>query len=306
MRNFREALEVCELVDLGFSEVAYTYDNKISGRANVQVRLDRAVADNTWRNIFAESRVVHRVTPCSDYCAIILECMKEDVQRPRPSRRHYEVMWERNPSLPERIAMAWKDAGPKHNLGDIRLGLGRLTGNLQDWSKANFGAVNRELEQARNKLAELMSMNADRREIRAVTDKMNELLYREEMMWMQRSRINWLREGDRNTKFFHNKAVWRARKNKIKKLKDDNGIWQENSKVMGQMATNYFKDLFAAEENLVTDPVLELFEEKITPDMNDQLCMDFSDKEISYALFQIGPLKAPGPDGFPACFFQRN
>ena len=28
--------------------------------------------------------------------------------------------------------------------------------------------------------------------------------------------------------------------------------------------------------------------------------------EISNALFQIGPLKAPGPDGFPARFFQRN
>jgi hypothetical protein len=212
-------------------------------------------------------------------------------------------MWEHDPSLPERIAMAWKDAGLKHNMGDIQLSLGRLMGNLQEWSKANFGVVNRELEQARNKLAELMSMNADRREIRAVADEMNELLYREEMMWMQHSRINWLREGDRNTKFFQNKAVWRARKNKIKKLKDDNGIWQENSKVMGQMAINYFKDLFVVEENLVTDPVLELFEEKITHDMNDQLCMDFLDKEISDALFQIGPLKAPRPDGFPARFF---
>ena len=36
------------------------------------------------------------------------------------------------------------------------------------------------------------------------------------------------------------------------------------------------------------------------------LCKEFSDKEIGDALFQIGPLKAPGPDGFPARFFQRN
>jgi len=33
---------------------------------------------------------------------------------------------------------------------------------------------------------------------------------------------------------------------------------------------------------------------------------NFSDEEIGDALFQIGPLKAPGPDGFPARFFQRN
>jgi hypothetical protein len=40
--------------------------------------------------------------------------------------------------------------------------------------------------------------------------------------------------------------------------------------------------------------------------MNDELCKGFIDKEISDALFQIGPLKASGPGGFPTCFFQRN
>jgi hypothetical protein len=52
---------------------------------------------------------------------------------------------------------------------------------------------------------------------------MDELLHREEVMWMQRSRISWLREGDKNTSFFHNKASGRARKNKILKLKKEDG-----------------------------------------------------------------------------------
>lgn len=69
-----------------------------------------------------------------------------------------------------------------------------------------------------------MTMNADRQEIRNITDKMNELLYQEEMMWLQRSRITWLKEGDRNTKYFQSKAVWRARKNKIRELTDSIGV----------------------------------------------------------------------------------
>jgi hypothetical protein len=31
--------------------------------------------------------------------------------------------------------------------------------------------------------------------------------------------------------------------------------------------------------------------------MNDELCKGFTHKEISNALFQIGPLKTSGPDG---------
>ncbi|KAK1648484.1 hypothetical protein QYE76_066289 [Lolium multiflorum] len=46
--------------------------------------------------------------------------------------------------------------------------------------------------------------------------------------------------------------------------------------------------------------------EKVDGIMNDDLCKDFTDEEISDALFQIGPLKAPGVDGFPARFYRRN
>jgi hypothetical protein len=40
--------------------------------------------------------------------------------------------------------------------------------------------------------------------------------------------------------------------------------------------------------------------------MNDNLRRDFTDDEIGDALFHIGPLKAPGVDGFPARFYQNN
>jgi hypothetical protein len=52
--------------------------------------------------------------------------------------------------------------------------------------------------------------------------------------------------------------------------------------------------------------VLPLFEPKVSAELNESLVKDFSEKEISDALFQVGPLKAPGPDGFLVRFFQKN
>jgi hypothetical protein len=46
-----------------------------------------------------------------------------------------------------------------------------------------------------------------------------------------------------------------------------------------------------------------MFEPVITYETNHDLCKSFSEEEISDALFQIGPLKALGPDGFPGQFF---
>jgi hypothetical protein len=75
---------------------------------------------------------------------------------------------------------------------------------------------------------------------------------------------------------------------------------------MERMATSYFKELFTQDPSLNSDILIDLIQEKVSPEINTDLCKDFMDEEIGVALFQIGPLKAPGVDGFSARFYQRN
>jgi hypothetical protein len=72
------------------------------------------------------------------------------------------------------------------------------------------------------------------------------------------------------------------------------------------MATNFFRNLYTREEGLDPSVIINRMHVCGDGNMNDKLCAPFSEKEIGDALFQIGPLKAPRPDGFPARFMQRN
>jgi hypothetical protein len=75
---------------------------------------------------------------------------------------------------------------------------------------------------------------------------------------------------------------------------------------MEVMACEFFKESYVADPYVQMQDALDLVQPRITPEINEVFCKGFSDKEISDAMFQIESLKAPGPDGFPACFFQRH
>uniref|UniRef100_A0A8I7BAN9 Reverse transcriptase domain-containing protein n=1 Tax=Hordeum vulgare subsp. vulgare TaxID=112509 RepID=A0A8I7BAN9_HORVV len=75
---------------------------------------------------------------------------------------------------------------------------------------------------------------------------------------------------------------------------------------MKLMATSYFKEVYTKDPTPTPVVVLDGIVPKVTEQMNDILSAPFSEEEVSNALFQIGPLKAPDTDGFPTRFYQRN
>lgn len=80
--------------------------------------------------------------------------------------------------------------------------------------------------------------------------QLDELLYREEMLWLQRSRITWLKEGERNTVYLHRQAVWRACRNYIQRLRRLDGSWSTTPSDMELMATLYFKEVYTKDPTL--------------------------------------------------------
>lgn len=52
--------------------------------------------------------------------------------------------------------------------------------------------------------------------------------------------------------------------------------------------------------------VTQVMGSRVSALMNQKLTETFTVEEINSALHQMAPLKALGPDGFTACFYQQN
>lgn len=310
MEAFRDTLDHCNLHDLGFSGTPWTYNNKQRGNKNVRVRLDRDVSCPAWTSLFPQASVRHLTSSRSDHCPLLLDLGNEGKKKTRTKKRslRYEAMWERESSLGQQIEEAWTNQLPASDLSDIHKKLSATMACLGSWSSQVFGSVNKEIKLLKTRLEDLQKSDfiGNQEYIKTISSRLDEILLREEIMWKQRSRINWLREGDQNTRYFHRKASGRSKKNKISRLKRADGSFAIDEEEILSKTHLFFNELYTEDPQVNPGALLQLVEPSVSDQINQQLTADFTDEEIGDALFQIGPLKAPGPDGLPARFFQRN
>ncbi|KAK3226778.1 hypothetical protein Dsin_006640 [Dipteronia sinensis] len=117
--------------------------------------------------------------------------------------------------------------------------------------------------------------------------------------WQQKSRNCWLKEGDRNTKFFHISTIIRRRRNKIKGFKKEDGNWIRDIGKMKKETINYFLNFFEMKQShdeYSQLPMLFLgLKERDISHLSSSVC----ENDIKMSLFNIGGIKALGPNGRP-------
>lgn len=84
----------------------------------------------------------------------------------------------------------------------------------------------------------------DGEEIRKIESQINSTLIDEDIYWKQRSGADWLRKGDKNTKFFHAKVSARKRKNKVWGVENSQGVWLRERDDIEKEFCGYSQELF--------------------------------------------------------------
>ena len=124
----------------------------------------------------------------------------------------------------------------------------------------------------------------------------------EEISWRQKSRETWLKEGDKNTGFFHKMANSNKMRNCLKKIKV-NGTWLSEDHDIQRGVVRAFQDLLSDPRGW--HPCWNNIEfDRIGVEEAAKLEESFFVDEVFSTLSNLNRDKAPGPNGFSLAFWQ--
>ncbi|XP_074278658.1 uncharacterized protein LOC141602254 [Silene latifolia] len=107
MNSFREAVIDCGLRDVVFEGYEFTFDNGQANEANRQCRLDRAMGNEGWFELFSYAQVGHLVIEWSDHSPIKLWLERRRDNRDGKKLFHFEQLWIGEEECEDTIRLAW-------------------------------------------------------------------------------------------------------------------------------------------------------------------------------------------------------
>ncbi|KAL0462661.1 UNVERIFIED_CONTAM: hypothetical protein Slati_0153700 [Sesamum latifolium] len=264
MRNFRQALEACELHDVGCTRDPFTWSNRYISPRTVLERLDRACANMGWSHLFPNAMVTHLPVTCSDHKALLIQLEEGPrvVQKCSRSWR-FEAAWLQSNHCEVVVMESW---GVANTPGGVSAKLAACQQNLASWDRNVF--------------------RADR----------NRLAAREETVWRQRSKDTWIREGDRNTSFFHQRASNRFKTNVIRRVRDVAGNWVVNEEDIRQCIVSHFSGVYASCRPQWNDIAkgTENLQWVVDDSMAGDLMQPYTEEEVTQSSISNGPSKISG------------
>ncbi|KAL6521117.1 hypothetical protein OROGR_017686 [Orobanche gracilis] len=242
IEGFNQALDDCGLHDIGMKGYEFTWVKSRGTDRWVEERLDRAVSTDTWMENHSQV-VVHNIqTVYSDHAALFMD-LDNMQEGPREHWFRFESAWLLDKQCREVVLTTWgKEAGM--GLNDK---LSVCAEKLQEWggeAVANFGRNIKRLKACLRYLRGMRDIISAEAFVET-TRQLKLLQAQQDAYWRQQAKMHWLNDGDRNTKFFHRSATARMRKNHIRKLKDENGMWVEDD-LLRNLVQRYYQKIFTS------------------------------------------------------------
>ena len=304
---FRAFVDNAELMDMDLKGSRFTWLSNPRNGVITKEKIDRLLVNWSWRRSFPNAIVSAFPPISSDHSPLVLNFQPKVGDG---GLFKYEAYWEDHPACHQVISDGWQDV--EDNGEPWRNFVAKIKAckrNLKAWSQNTFKNASKEISKLKRQLQELMSVqtaDTDVERIQSIKGEIQCLWAQEEKYWGLRSRLKWLKWGDKNSNFFHATTVQRRDRNRIQRLQHTTGEWIEGQEEVTGHIMEHFRKIYQSDDTHDFHSCLDAIPQLVDDNMNAELCKEVSDSKIKEATFSLGALKAPGCDGFNGLFYQNH
>ncbi|XP_060959260.1 uncharacterized protein LOC133030510 [Cannabis sativa] len=271
------------------------------------------MANPSWLNMYPVAEAIFFQEGLFDHTPVILTVYPSLPSGRKPFK--YFPMWSSSPHYQKQVADSWKVSVVGTKMYQIVTKLKRLKPVLTAINKQGFADVQGEEMRVKELMNECQQrLNHDplnvtlmqqEKEVREQYAEKHKVLI---SFLQQKSKVNWIKNGDSNTSVFHSSIKDRTRKNRILSVVNAQGDRVDDQEKITEAFLDYYKELLGTSmigrQRVKTSVMNE--GPLITSTHAEALMTDFSKEEIKAAMFSIPGVKSPGPDGYGSYFFQDN
>ncbi|KAI8535207.1 hypothetical protein RHMOL_Rhmol10G0155700 [Rhododendron molle] len=244
----------------------------------------------------------------SDHCLVMILDDNRD-WGPKPFR--FLDIWLFNPNCLKVAEETWNNVQVTGWAGFILQKMRAIKDRLKVWNKEEFGDINCALAVVGSELnrldvlAEERQLTPDEKAVKCKSKtefwRLSKLL---ESLWRQKSRVNWLKLGDKNTRFFQAMANNKYKRNMVGSIVVNGRVLEEPLDIKEATVEYFSRNFF---EERVHKVVLEgEFPRTFSRSAALELEKEFEEGEIVATLKGCRNLKAPGPVGFNFSFVKKE
>ncbi|KAH6818323.1 hypothetical protein C2S51_001926 [Perilla frutescens var. frutescens] len=311
--DFNNFIGDLDLTEVESNGLFFSWSSRRFFPAVTESKIDRALVSKDFHDAWSTFTASLLPRNCSDHSPLVVFCKASQSSGPRPFR--FWNMWTSHASFLSLVRESWKEE--VHSRSKIRvvmIKMKRLKAVLKDWNATVFGNFNIKIDDLGKNLEaiqEEISLHSysDERmnEEIAYQADINNLLLVESSHLQQQSRIDWLNDGDRNTKFFHARIQARRAKAAMDVMSINGELVSDLSRIADHVV-NYFNILFSdsGECNMDLSLVDKLIPQLITNEQAQNLTTIPSMVEVHSAVLALDANSAAGPDGYTGKFFHES
>lgn len=199
-------------------------------------------------------------------------------------------MWIESPECFVVIKNAWGEREVRQPDRSMEPKLINCRKHLIKWSRKTFRYNWVDIQKAKERLwclSQTKSTAKTQREEDRLKDRITTLLKREEIYWKQRSRVNWLRNDNRNSTFFQVTTSARRRRNNILRLLEEQGDWITSEVDIMIEVCDYFENMFSWDQPVWNEDHPGCIPTQVSAEMRIKIERYVSDDEIKATRFQL-------------------